>query len=374
MSGILYLNNNFLEAGRVCTGLWKEFDISLCTDIDKSRNWIDNLQPEILVVQFDPDFPGLGELLGGFLKNAEGNHAIILHRGKTKLEDAESIRKAIGSERLSCRVVHADYDLASIRRALQSVVKTGLKPSGKAVLHGVSQAIVKTNLMLEKFAMYEYPVLICGESGTGKEIAAQRIHAASARSRNDLVALDCGALPEALAEGMLFGSDKGAFTDALDHKGAIEEAEQGTLFLDEIGNLPLPCQCKLLRVLESGDYRRLGGKKNRAAEFRLVSATSLDLGNAARLGGFRLDLFHRINTLVLDIPPLRARPEDIEPIAVQLCLKHSNGRCIPGNLALEKLVNHDWPGNVRELRNTIQRAIVISGGQGELGAEDIMIL
>ncbi len=372
MSGILYLNPNYLSADRVWHSLWKEFDISLCTNYREARKWVRDLDPYVLLVSYDPLWPGLADMLGSFLEEDDRHRLIAIHGEGEAERTRESIRRSIGRDGRAARIIHVDDDISSIRQALLSLKYFQERGPAVAVLQGVSKAIRTVNETLEKYAPSEFPVLIRGESGTGKELAARRIHEASPRRQVEMIALDCGALPEHLTESMLFGSEKGAFTDAVEQRGALEEAAGGTLFLDEIGNLSLPGQCKLLRVLESGDYRRLGGKKTRRAEFRLVSATSLDIRKAIRAGGFRNDLYHRVNTLILDIPPLRSRPEDIEPLAVLMCLEHSGGACIPGREAIDKLLSHDWPGNVRELRNTIQRAIVLNGYKGELGGGEII--
>jgi transcriptional regulator with PAS, ATPase and Fis domain len=372
MSGILYINQDFLSAGRICRSLWKEFDISLCTHYREANDWIRDLDPAVILVHYDPAIPQLAQFLVHFLEKDDRHRLVAIHARACMESDREEIRRTPNHDSVAYRLFHVDEDLPSIRQALKTIDSPRQATAGAGALQGVSLAIRSVNDILEKYASSDFPVLIVGESGTGKELAARRIHEASARGKFEMVALDCGAFPDQLTESILFGSEKGAFTDAVERSGVLDEAAGSTLFLDEIGNLTLSGQSKFLRVLETGDFRRLGGKKNRKAEFRLVSATSLDLRKAIRDGRFRDDLYYRVNTLILTIPPLRSRPEDIEALAVFLCLKHSGGSCIPGREAIDKLLGHDWPGNVRELKNTIQRAIVLGDSSGELGVDEII--
>ncbi|MDP3178490.1 MAG: sigma 54-interacting transcriptional regulator, partial [Spirochaetaceae bacterium] len=211
-----------------------------------------------------------------------------------------------------------------------------------------------------------------GESGTGKEIAARALSELSPRRSKPFVPRNCAALPESLAESELFGCERGAFTDAVARPGAFELADQGVLFLDEIGEASLPLQAKLLRVLESGESWRLGAKSCARIDVRLVSATARDLSAAAAANTFRKDLLYRIETLVLKLPPLRARREDIPDLAAHFALEASRGRTIPGRGALEKLHAHEWPGNVRELRNVVHRALVLAHGAEEIHSDHIV--
>ncbi len=227
--------------------------------------------------------------------------------------------------------------------------------------------------LIERYAAYEFPVLILGESGTGKELAARRIHARSARHRGPFVALNCAAIPEELAESELFGSERGAFTGAVQRPGAFELAEGGTLFLDEIGETGASAQAKLLRALESGEFRRLGGSALRKANVRLVAATSRDIRSPGNASHFRPDLLYRIETLVLELPPLRERREDIADLAETFAREASHGWKGFSGAALELLAAQPWPGNVRQLKNVVLRAIVLSDGCPEIGPEHIFL-
>ena len=208
-------------------------------------------------------------------------------------------------------------------------------------------------------ARADVPVLISGPNGTGKERIAEIIQANSAVRDGPFVVLNCGALPAELIEAELFGAEAGAYTGALKaREGKFEAADGGTLFLDEIGNLPLAGQMKLLRVLETGRFERLGSNRERQVKVRVVSATNADLGAMIKAGTFREDLFYRLNVIELRLPPLAARPADILPLAVSFLA----GRKTLGSCAQAALRSHVWPGNVRELKNVMQRAGLLAAG------------
>jgi len=212
------------------------------------------------------------------------------------------------------------------------------------------------------------PVLIRGESGTGKEHVAQAIHCQSGRADGPWITLNCSALPEGLLESELFGHERGAFTDARQMKrGLLELADGGTLFLDEIGDLSLSLQPKLLRVLETQTFRRLGGQKEISVDVRFVAATHRDLPGMVRLGRFREDLFYRLNVGTIELPALRERVEDIMPLARHFLEQNAKtlGFEVPTlDPAIDPFLRaYRWPGNVRELRNVIERAAILSGGK-----------
>lgn len=213
-------------------------------------------------------------------------------------------------------------------------------------------------------------VLLQGESGTGKELLARAVHDLSPRKDGPLVVVNCGALPETLLEAEIFGTRKGAFTGAVaDRPGRLDQARGGTLVLDEIGDLPLPLQVKLLRVLENREYQPLGANRPKTADVRFVASTHRDLAAMVEAGTFRRDLFFRVHVVALEIPPLRERPEDI-PLLLDLALArfaHRYGkraaRFSPD--ALQLLLSHRYPGNVRELLNLVERAVIVCRG-GEI--------
>jgi DNA-binding NtrC family response regulator len=210
------------------------------------------------------------------------------------------------------------------------------------------------------------PVLIHGETGTGKEMAAQLIHRKSSRTQGDLITLDCTHFTEEMFVNELFGHEHGAFTGCIGmKKGLVELADKGTLFLDEIGEMPLTIQAKLLRVLETGSFRRLGGTQEIKTSFRLIAATNRDLKLMVEQGNFRSDLFYRINCMQIDLPPLRHRREDIPELARHFLTRKVMGKHASqlGDEALKLLQRYSYPGNMRELKNILERAALLSHGE-----------
>jgi transcriptional regulator with PAS, ATPase and Fis domain len=220
---------------------------------------------------------------------------------------------------------------------------------------------------IERLAPYPTTALITGESGTGKELVARAIHRLSARSQRPLVVCNCTTLAPTLIETELFGHVRGAFTGAdRDRKGLFEAAHGGTIFLDEIGDLPGSAQAKLLRVLEEREIRRVGSADATPVDVRVVAATNRDLGDMVRTGDFRDDLYYRLNVASVHLPPLRERPDDLEPLVRHFIIhcNHKLGRNVTGISApaLALLSRHAWPGNVRELANVLERAMVAASG------------
>ncbi len=213
----------------------------------------------------------------------------------------------------------------------------------------------------KKVADAEAPVLIKGETGVGKEVLARYIHRISSRRDKPFVVVDCSAIPEELFESELFGYEKGAFTGATKKKpGLVEIANKGTLFLDEIGDMPLALQAKLLRFVETKRFRRVGGLRDYRVDVRIICATNKDLRKLISEGRFREDLYYRINTVELEVPPLRERKEDI-PLLVNFFLKKWGKKI--GERALQELVNYRWEGNIRELKNLLERAALLSDSE-----------
>jgi DNA-binding NtrC family response regulator len=230
-----------------------------------------------------------------------------------------------------------------------------------------SKAMQPVLRLIEKVGPSDANVLITGEPGTGKEVAARWLHATSARGDRPLITVNTGGLSEGVFESEMFGHVRGAFTDARnDRVGYFEAAHLGTLFLDEIGNVPLSQQAKLLRVLESGELQRVGSSKTRRVDARILSATNSELDQAVAEGRFREDLFYRLNTVEVRLPPLRDRREDIALLAMHF-LKASGGKYGRPDLqlsspALDAMLRHAWPGNVRELRHCVERAVLLAEG------------
>ena len=249
--------------------------------------------------------------------------------------------------------------------------------SEESMFWGSSAAMAAIRKTLDKIAPTDATVLITGENGTGKDVLAREIHAHSLRSGKPMVAVDAGAITETLFESELFGHVKGAFTDAhTDHVGKFEQADGSTLFLDEIGNIPLHLQAKLLRVIQNRSVVRVGGTQATPVDIRLVCATNMDLEALVREGRFREDLYYRINTVHIALPPLRERKEDIVPLA-QLFLERfaqKYHRPLTGIApdAAEILKAQPWSGNIRELQNVVEKAVILSEGT-ELTAKDIQL-
>ena len=228
--------------------------------------------------------------------------------------------------------------------------------------------VTKSKLMLEmletvkKVAVSNLSVLINGESGVGKEIIAKTIHNASERIEKPFTPINCGAIPENMLESELFGHEKGAFTGAYIKKlGLLEIANNGTLFLDEIGEMPLQLQTKLLRVIETGKFFRVGGTREVKVDVRFVSATNKDIKAEVEKGNFRSDLYYRLTTVVIQIPPLRERKEDIPALVEHFIDTASSFRDRQfSKKAMELILNYSWPGNVRELQNVVQRTLLLS--------------
>ncbi|MEC8080926.1 MAG: sigma-54-dependent Fis family transcriptional regulator [Marinomonas sp.] len=230
--------------------------------------------------------------------------------------------------------------------------------------------------LAKRVAVTDSTVLICGESGTGKEVLAQYIHSVSNRSSQPFVAINCAAIPENMLEAMLFGYEKGAYTGAVaSQAGKFEQANGGTLLLDEVTEMDVGLQAKLLRVLQEQEVERLGGKKAIKLDVRIIATTNRDLSEYVREGGFREDLYYRLNVFPLRWTPIRERKGDIQPLAEALLLKHAQKMRIDSAQlspsALSKLEAHGWPGNVRELENVIQRALILCG-QGRVSEDHIV--
>lgn len=242
-------------------------------------------------------------------------------------------------------------------------------------LIGKSPALAEVMRTIEAVADDDITVLIQGESGSGKELVAQAVHKHSPRSGRSFVTVDCCTLQEKLFESELFGHEKGSFTGAdRQKKGLIEVAEGGTLFLDEIGEIDGVIQAKLLRVLETGRFRRLGGTKDLNSQVRVVAATNRDLAEMVDQGDFRADLYYRLNAFNILVPPLRDRREDIPLLAEHFVRHHSFSRRIEkqlSNATVRKLVSYDWPGNIRELKNVIERAIILSRDKTVIAPEHL---
>ena len=240
---------------------------------------------------------------------------------------------------------------------------------------GKSQSFLYSKMLAEKVSRTETAVLLTGETGTGKEVFANAIHQESSRKKGNFMAVNCSAFGKDVLESELFGHKKGAFTGAVsDKKGLIEEAQNGTLFLDEIGEMPMELQSKMLRVLESGEFIKMGDTKISHSNFRLIAATNRDLKEESRLGNFREDLYFRLNVFEIHLPPLRERKEDIRELAKfyidQFSKKMNLKNVLINEDFYKKLENNSWKGNIRELKNTLERSLILMENN-ELSAQNV---
>ena len=288
---------------------------------------------------------------------------------------ADYLLKPVGLDELLLTIERA-LETSLLRRENQFCKRQlNARDAQKNLMIGQSAALQEVLRLIEAVAADEITVLVQGESGTGKELVAKEIHNSSPRSKRSFVAVDCCTLQEKLFESELFGHEKGAFTGAdRQKKGLVEVAEGGTLFLDEIGEIDATIQAKLLRILESGQFRRLGGTKDLVADVRVVAATNRNLKEMVDEGRFRADLYYRLNGFDLLAPPLRDRREDVPALAEHFIRNHSFSRRIEkrfNSVAQRKLVAYDWPGNIRELKNVIERAIILSRDKPIIGPEHL---
>lgn len=323
------------------------------------------------------------------LPGAPGTELITLahHTPVLIMTSYASLRSAVDAMRMGAVDYIAkpfDHDemIKTVERILSEHNNTSLSSHADPVQPlngGDKQMIGSSPIMLDlfhqisKIAPTQATILIEGETGTGKELVAKSIHANSPRAKQPLVSINCAAIPETLIESELFGHEKGAFTGASTQRdGLIVSADGGTLFLDEIGELPLEAQARLLRVLQEGEVRPVGSTKTQKVNVRLLAATHRNLQSRCQEGSFREDLFFRLNVINLQIPPLRARGNDIITLAESLishyCELNNKKGLRLSEQAKRLIANHSWPGNVRELENTMQRAVILCEHAEEINA------
>jgi len=332
-----------------------------------------------------PDMSGI-QVLGG-LKSVYPHLCVVMITAyretdtavqAMKLDAFDYINKPIQLDRLF-QVVARALDASSVdRERFRSQQSHDLFGGIDDVVPSRSPAMLAIYETVRKIAGGgSTTVLIEGESGVGKDVVASLIHRTSPRREGPFLEINCAALPEQLLESELFGHEKGAFTDAAQQKrGLLEMADGGTLFLDEIGEMALPVQVKLLRVLEKMTFRRVGGVEDISVDVRIVAATNRDLARQVAAGSFRGDLYYRLNVLQLRVPPLRARREDVVPLA-EFFLGHFNKRFGKSLLAIDPeaaadLEAHPWPGNIRELKNVMERSVLLGSGS-RLSRDDLQL-
>ncbi|MEW6131207.1 MAG: sigma-54 dependent transcriptional regulator [Acidobacteriota bacterium] len=345
-----------IEAGTVAQGL-KEFDAE---------------QPTIILLDINlPDGSGIDALQE--IKRRQPDAVVIMITSEVIIENTiaalrggayDFISKPVSLEELQVTIRNGT-EAQLLRKEVRSIRRERARQFNFDQIIGESPALREVIMLGKKVAESEVSsVLLQGESGTGKDLVAKAIHYASRRANQPFVAINCAAIPASLMESELFGYEKGAFTDAKARKeGMFEQAQGGTLFLDEIGEMELSLQAKLLRVLEEGAFRRVGGLKDIPLDVRVIVATNRDLKAESEAGKFRLDLYYRFSVILIEIPPLREREDDVLILANHYIEQFNKqfGKRIRGlsNEVVDLFLQYSWPGNVRELRNVIERVMIL---------------
>jgi DNA-binding NtrC family response regulator len=346
----------------------KGFAVNEAATFQEGLESFKDKRPSLVVADYSlPDGNGL-DLLGK-LRELDDEVPVVMLTGHATVDLAVRALKE-GAENFLTKPLELPALLVVVERALKSkrtAHRLEARVRGQSAANpflGSSDAIRRLADEAQQIAETDSPVLILGETGTGKGVLARWLHAQGPRAKEAMVSLNCASLSRELLESELFGHEKGAFTGAVGTKvGLFEVADAGTMFLDEIGDIGIEVQPRLLTVLEEHRFRRIGGVADRQVDVRLIAATHQDLTARIAEKKFRSDLYYRINTLPIVIPPLRARPEDIAPLADALLeqLAAQRGRRLPAlsSAVLTSLRNYPWPGNVRELRNVLERAVLL---------------
>jgi len=333
-------------------------------------------QPHVIISDLVmPELDGMGLLEKLKEEKALGEITVIILSAHGNIESAvEAIKKG------AYDFLTKPLDVVRLKILLENIAKRAAVQQEMVILrdkvrrlgtfgklNGSTPKMKSVFKQIQVIAPTTASVLITGESGTGKELVAKAIHQNSKRKDKSYIAINCGAIPESLLENELFGHEKGAFTGAVSQEGGcFELADGGTIFLDEIGEMSPDMQTKLLRVLENGTFRRIGGKKEIQVDVRVIAATNRNLEELVEEGNFREDLFYRLNVFSIKLPPLRERAEDI-PLLAQNFIEEFNLKCdkaVKGQTreALNVIKKYSWPGNVRELKNVIERAVIVCSG------------
>ena len=350
----------------------KGLQILRCDNSENAVKVADKTDLDLVIsdIQIQP-FDGL-ELLSR-IRSKNSNAVVVLTAGfPTTSQIIEATRRGardvLRKESLPFElrpVVEAALQSSEQRKQAEDSIPSLPANDGPVKMIGVSRPLQDVFKIVGRVSQTDAPVLITGESGTGKELVARAVHEYNPRRQGDLVAINCGAIPENLLESELFGHEKGAFTGAVARRtGRFEQCDGGTLFLDEIGDMPASVQVKLLRILQEGTFSRVGSNETLSSDVRIVAATNKDLAVEVSQGNFREDLYYRLNVVEINLPPLRDRPEDIPLLAEfflqRLARKQGMARMRLSGEAVETLQKHHWPGNVRELENTVARACALS--------------
>ncbi len=357
---------NMRKSLEIAMGDYKEFEVvTFKNAVDALKKLDDSFDLVITDINM-PKMDGIE-----FVKELNGRFEVIIMTGNATLTRAiESIQ--LGVKDFLLKPFDIDALVSAIQREakVQKVKKSTKKQNNKSSNEflGSSEALQKALNIAQKASKTDASILLLGESGVGKEVFASYIHKNSPRVKKPFVAINMAALPDNLIESELFGFEKGAFTDATEAKaGQFELANGGTLFLDEIGEMPYGVQAKLLRALQEKEIRRLGSSKSVKIDIRVISATNANLHEKIKNGEFREDLYYRLNTIPLSIPPLRERRDEILPIAEAICKesckKYDFEEKSFSKAAQSELLDYNWPGNIRELISVVERAVILSEAQ-----------
>lgn len=346
-------------------------EIATATSAEEGLRKTGELKPSLVITEFHLR-PVSGMELLKRLRQQDPNALVILHAQFPPTNAVIESMKLGAFDFL--RKESLPFELRSVvESALKSrEAMTEAKPAeagafdvGDSVMIGQSPAMQQVFKMIGRVSRSDAPVMITGESGCGKEVVARAIQRFSLRAQKEFVAINCAAIPESLLESELFGHEKGSFTGATAQRaGRFEQCDGGTLFLDEIGEMPMHVQSKILRVLQEGEFSRVGGNQTLKTDVRIIAATNRNLEKDVEEGRFREDLFYRLNVVRIHLPALRERPEDIRPLAQfflqRIGKKKNNSRLRFSDEALQAMESYNWAGNVRELENTIHRAVVMA--------------
>lgn len=368
---------NMRKSLEIALGDYEEFSVKSYKSATEALKKLSN---DTDVIVTDINMPGMDGL--EFIKELDGKYDVIIMTGNATLNRAiESVR--LGVKDFLTKPFDIDTLATAIKRTSVITQKTKTKKPDTTTeikssnFLAASANLDKTLNIAKKAAQTDVSVMIMGESGVGKELFSRYIHENSKRKDAALMAINMAAIPENLLESELYGYEKGAFTDATaTKKGLFELANGGTLFLDEIGEMPLNLQPKLLRAIQEREIVRVGASKPIKIDVRIVSATNANLEQKVANGEFREDLFYRLNTVPLKIPPLRERKDEIVDIAnttlKRVCVEYELGQKEFSQEAIDELLNYDYPGNIRELISIVERAAILSEGSS-ISKEDLFI-
>ena len=378
-----------VTAARQLRWSFDAFDVELAVDRAEALAVMERRKVPVVLLDLGlpPDPEGASEgllTLQQILEGRPGTKVIVV----TGRQEHEIALRAVelGAYDFHCKPIEPDALAIVVDRALamfrlqEENRRLRSEASGQGPLPGIvaiSEAMLATCRLVERVAASDISVLFTGESGVGKEVLCNALHQLSPRAAGPMVAINCSAIPDSLLESELFGHERGAFTGAVRQvKGRIELAQGGTLFLDEIGDMPVTLQAKMLRYLQDRVIQRVGGREDISVDARIVSATHRNLAEALVSGAFREDLYYRLNSFTIEIPPLRDRPEDIVLLAKHFLQRFANDveRAPVGFArdAISALVRYEWPGNVRELENAIRRSLVMADGD-HVNADDLSL-